>query len=64
MDQLTIKICHENLDIDEAAQKLVRLLASCKGQRMHGKAGVLAELKDGKIAFLIESKDASTRLAI
>lgn len=31
---------------------------------MHGKAGVLAELKEGKIAFLHEAKDSTTRLEI
>lgn len=56
MDSATLRICEANPDIDAAACALVRLLAECKSEQMHGQAGVLADLKAGKIAVLHKPK--------
>jgi len=64
MDASTLETLRKHPDIDRAAETLVRLLAACKSQQMHGKAGVLVELKAGAIALLHESKDSTTLIKI
>jgi hypothetical protein len=60
LDASTLKICESNPDIDTAAVAFVRLLANCKGEQMHGQAGVLAEHKAGKITVLHHRKEPTT----
>jgi hypothetical protein len=62
MDEITLKICDSNPDIDAAAELLVRLLASRKGQLQYGKVGVLAEMKVGGIAYLHRIEEETTKL--
>lgn len=62
MDASTLRICESHPDIDRAACALVALLVSCKGEQMHGQAGVLADLTAGRITLLHQPKAPTIKI--